>query len=103
MRRILTLLVAVALMAAMMVGSSLPTFVTPYFTAKGSPNANACQGVIIGGLAHSKNVRGPFPPPIAAEETGYSSVKDYTKGVREGEVTGRFPVPYGDFGETVSC
>ena len=91
---------AVAVMTAMMVGSALPAFAAHNsFAAKGTPNEKACQGVVIGGLAHSKNEAGPFTPPIAAELTGRSSVKEYTKSVREGEIGATHPVT----GETLSC
>ena len=84
LKRILTLLAAVAVMAAMMVVSALPAFAA-HSRGLGEPNDKACQGVIIGGLAHSKFE--PLPPPTAAERFSYPSVKDYTEGAREGEVT----------------
>ena len=84
MKRILTVLAAVAVMAAMMMVSALPAFAA-HSQGHGEPNEKACQGVIIGGLAHSKFE--PLPPPRAAERLSYPSVKDYTKGAREGGVT----------------
>ncbi len=83
-RRIVTLLAAVAVMAAMMVVSALPAFAA-HSRGHGEPNEKACQGVIIGGLAHSFAKK--LPPPKAADDLEYSSVKDYTEGAREGEVT----------------
>ena len=88
MRRILTLLAAVAVMAAMMVVSALPAFAA-HSRGHGEPNEKACQGVVIGGLAHSKFKQ--LPPPSAIEDPEfvkkheYSSVKDYTEGAREGD------------------
>lgn len=82
MRRIVTLLASVAVMVAMMVGSALPAFAAHNY-GHGDPNEKACQGVIIGGLAHSKFKQ--LPPPKAAASLEYPSVKDYTKGAREGE------------------
>lgn len=96
MRRITSVLAVAAAMAAVMVGSAIPAFAA-HSQGQGTPNEKACQGVIIGGLAHSKNPLGPFTPPIMAELTGYS-VGDYTENVREGEQGVIFPT-----GETLSC
>lgn len=93
MRRIMSIL---AVAAAVMVGSALPAFAA-HSQGQGTPNEKACQGVIIGGLAHSKNPLGPFTPPIMAALKGYS-VGDYTESVREGEQGVIFPT-----GETLSC
>jgi hypothetical protein len=84
MRRIGMLVTVVVLMAAMLVASAVPAFAA-HDSGHGDPNDKACQGVIIGGLAHSFFKK--LPPPKAADELEYPSVKDYTKGAREGEVT----------------
>jgi hypothetical protein len=62
MRRIVLLLTVAALMAAMLVGSAVPAFAFHDY-GHGAPPEKACQGVIIGGLAHSKRDEGPFPHP----------------------------------------
>ena len=88
LKRILTLLAAVAVMAAMMVVSALPAFAA-HNAGLGTPPQKACQGVVIGGLAHSFAKKLPPPraieEPYFSEEKGYSSVKDYTEGAREGD------------------
>ncbi len=100
LKRILTLLAAVAVMAAMMVVSALPAFAAHNF-GQGTPNEKACQGVVIGGLAHSK-IR-QLPPPKAIDSgiavISYPSVKDYTEGAREGDFGVRSSVT----GEVTQC
>ncbi len=102
MRRILTLLAAVAVMAAMMVVSALPAFAA-HSRGHDKQNENACQGVVIGGLAHSFIEKLPPPraieDPYFSEEKGYSSVKDYTEGAREGDFSVRDSVT----GERTQC
>ena len=82
LKRILTVLAAVAVMAAMMMVSALPAFAA-HSRGHGEPNEKACQGVVIGGLAHSFAKK--LPPPKAADDLEYPSVKDYTEGAREGD------------------
>ncbi len=67
----------------MLVGSAVPVFAFHDY-GHGTPPEKACQGVIIGGLAHSK-----FEPLPHLEQPRayYPSVKDYIKGAREGGVT----------------
>jgi hypothetical protein len=88
MRRILLVLSVAALMAAMLVASAVPAFAA-HSRGHGEPNKKACQGVVIGGLAHSFAKKLPPPraieDPFFSEEKGYSSVKDYTEGAREGD------------------
>jgi hypothetical protein len=82
MRRIITVLAVAATMAAMLAAMAVPAFAA-HSRGHGDPNEKACQGVIIGGLAHSRFKQ--LPPPKAADALGYPSVKDYTEGAREGE------------------
>ena len=82
MRRIITVLAVAATMAAMLAAIAVPAFAA-HSRGHGDPNEKACQGVIIGGLAHSRFKQ--LPPPKAADALEYPSVKDYTKGAREGE------------------
>ena len=96
MRRIMSLVTVALVMAAMTVGGALPAFAA-HSEGQGTPPEEACRGVVIGGLAHSKNPQGPFTPPKVAESRDIS-VKEYTERVREGEIGVRSPD-----GETVFC
>lgn len=95
-RRLVSVVTVAVVMATMMVGSALPA-IAAHSQGQGTPNEKACQGVVIGGLAHSKNPQGPFTPPKVAESRG-DSVREYTESVREGEIGVRSPT-----GETVFC
>jgi hypothetical protein len=98
-RRIMLLVMVVAVMATMLVvGSALQASANPLERA----NTEACQGLVIAALSTSNDPEGPFTPPKAAEylseEDDVVDVKTYIKGVREG----RFFVEFDD-GETFGC
>jgi len=102
MKRILRVMTVALVMAAMMVAMAMamPAFAAHDF-GHGTPNEKACQGVVIGGLAHSKLQA--YPPPRAIdsgiESISYPSVKDYTEGAREGDFGVRSSVT----GEVTRC
>jgi hypothetical protein len=106
MRRIIMLVTVALVMAAMLVGSALPALAA-HSQGQGTPNEKACQGVVIGGLAHSK-IR-QLPPPKAIESgialLSYPSVKDYIQGARDGDfgvrssVTGELTICHPDEGQ----
>jgi hypothetical protein len=100
MRRIVLMVTVALVMAAMMLAMAMPAFAAHDF-GHGTPNEKACQGVVIGGLAHSK-IR-QLPPPKAIDSgialISYPSVKDYTEGAREGD----FGVQSSVTGEVTQC
>ncbi len=88
MRRIMLLVMVVAVMATMLVvGSALPASANPLERA----NEKACQGLVIALLSTSNHPEGPFTPPKAAEYLGHDDVKTYIERVRLGKTYVVFP------------